>query len=114
MVDAFTRARGAGAATSPTFVIAHVYENSGTKIWHIDLYRLDDEAQISDLDLAQYMSADSLTLCEWPERTTQTWPADALTVTLCVEGTGRRAIISGSGERWSRLEGAVAAAFAQK
>jgi tRNA threonylcarbamoyladenosine biosynthesis protein TsaE len=114
LVDAFAQARGAGGATSPTFVIAHVYENGGTKIWHIDLYRLDDEAQISDLDLAQYMSADALTLCEWPERTSQTWPADALSVLLSVEGSGRSAVISGSGERWSRLESVLATAFAQK
>lgn len=106
LVDGFARALGAGSATSPTFVIAHSYADGRTPIWHVDLYRIEDESEVADLDLAQYMADDAITLVEWPERAGETWPRDALTVELSVDGNGRRAWIGGDTSRLQAIAGA--------
>jgi len=105
LVDGFAQALGAGHATSPTFVIAHSYTGGKAPIWHVDLYRIEDQEDVADLDLAQYMSDEAITLVEWPERAgdASAWPEDALDVELAVEGTGRRAYVCGRGVRWRSL-----------
>ncbi len=107
LVDGFARALGAGPATSPTFVIAHSYAGGRIPIWHVDLYRMEGENEVADLDLAQYAASDAITLCEWPERAGATWPEDAVSIELSVEGVGRRAQITGTGERFTELATAV-------
>jgi tRNA threonylcarbamoyl adenosine modification protein YjeE len=95
--DGFIAALGAGSATSPTFVIAHSHRAGRVPVWHLDLYRLEDEGQVAELDLAQYVRDDAITLCEWPERGGSVWPADSITVELSAAGHGRRARIAAGG-----------------
>lgn len=103
LVDGFALALDAGHATSPTFVIAHSYASGRVPMWHVDLYRIEEPAQVSELDLAQYLSDDAITLVEWPERAGPVWPSDALSVELCAHNGGRRATVVGQGERWRNL-----------
>ena len=103
LVDGFTKAIGAGRATSPTFVIAHLYTGGRVPIWHVDLYRIDDTDEVAALDLVQYLGDDTISLVEWPDRASNFWPSDALVVELSVEGEGRRASIASRGERWRLL-----------
>jgi tRNA threonylcarbamoyladenosine biosynthesis protein TsaE len=101
--DGFVSALGGGNATSPTFVIAHAHERGRIPIWHLDLYRMDEERQVSDLDLDQYLSPSAITLCEWPERAKNTWPEDVLDIVFSVEGDGRRAELAARGPRSQAL-----------
>jgi tRNA threonylcarbamoyl adenosine modification protein YjeE len=101
LADGVIRALGGGPATSPTFVIAHAHERGRIPIWHLDLYRMDDERQVADLDLAQYVSDSAITLCEWPERAPATWPEDVVTIVLSVEGESRRAVLKAGGPKSS-------------
>ena len=110
LVDGFAQALNAGRATSPTFVIAHSYAGGRVPLWHLDLYRTLDGGEVADLDLAQYLADTAITLVEWPERAGDMWPQDALAVELSVEGSGRRAWVSGSGARWRSIADALQAA----
>jgi tRNA threonylcarbamoyladenosine biosynthesis protein TsaE len=110
LVDGFSQALGAGRATSPTFVIAHCYAGGRMPIWHVDLYRIDSDRDVADLDLAQYQSEDAVTLVEWPERAGDIWPNDALIVELSVAGAGRRAVLSGGGSHRQKVEETLRAA----
>jgi tRNA threonylcarbamoyladenosine biosynthesis protein TsaE len=103
LVDGFAQALGAGRATSPTFVIAHFYTGGRVPLWHVDLYRIDDPADVAGLDLAQYLADDAITLVEWPERADDVWPPDALVVELSVAGSGREALIVAHGARWQHV-----------
>ncbi|MDQ6766423.1 MAG: tRNA (adenosine(37)-N6)-threonylcarbamoyltransferase complex ATPase subunit type 1 TsaE [Candidatus Eremiobacteraeota bacterium] len=107
LVDGFAQALGAGHATSPTFVIAHSYVGGRMPVWHVDLYRIEGEDDVADLDLGQYLADDAVTLVEWPERAGDVWPNDVLTVELAAEGTGRRAWIASVGPRWRDIVGVV-------
>jgi tRNA threonylcarbamoyl adenosine modification protein YjeE len=99
LVDGFIEALGGGRATSPTFVIAHAHPHGRIMVWHLDLYRMEDQRQVADLDLTQYMSDSAITLCEWPERAPGLWPSDAVSVELTLEGTGRRANLTAGGPK---------------
>lgn len=79
-----------GDAPSPTFAIVQPYAPPEVRlpVLHVDLYRVDDPAELYELGLDEALT-DSALIVEWPERAPDWWP-DALRLTLVVEGTGRR------------------------
>jgi tRNA threonylcarbamoyladenosine biosynthesis protein TsaE len=65
-------ASGAGAAeidevTSPTFTLVHKYER-GTRVYHIDLYRIGDARDFETLGLEDLFSERAVVIIEWPEK----------------------------------------------
>ena len=57
------------AVTSPTFNIMLVYEGSaGQRLYHLDLYRLDDPAQLDDIDYFGCLESDAVSLVEWGDK----------------------------------------------
>ncbi|MGA7885360.1 MAG: tRNA (adenosine(37)-N6)-threonylcarbamoyltransferase complex ATPase subunit type 1 TsaE [Acidobacteriaceae bacterium] len=62
--------------TSPTFTLIHEYE--GTRavdgrrepvmLYHLDLYRIQNERQLDSLGLDELQSPDSIVLVEWGEK----------------------------------------------
>jgi len=69
---------GLGAAepddvSSPTFTLIHEY--AGGRIYHVDLYRLDDEREVSTLGLEELFERDAMVLIEWGERFPRLMPA---------------------------------------
>jgi len=69
---------------SPTFVIIrkykkHIAKSAVKNIYHIDLYRLTNKAELSDLDLNElFAEKDSLSILEWPDVATDMLPADTI------------------------------------
>jgi tRNA threonylcarbamoyladenosine biosynthesis protein TsaE len=69
-----------GEVPSPSFAIVQPYEDLDPPLWHVDLYRIEDEAEIDELGLDA--AADAVLLVEWPERAgSHAWP-DALGLSL--------------------------------
>lgn len=65
---------------SPTFAIVQPYEELDPPVWHVDLYRIEDAAEIEELGLDAADNA--VLLVEWPERAVaHAWP-DALRLSL--------------------------------
>lgn len=94
LVQGFAAGIGASQpAASPSFVLAHHYAGGRFPVWHLDLYRIDREAAIDDLDLDLYMPRDGVALVEWAERAGSRWPADSLRIRLDLDGAGRIATI---------------------
>ncbi|MDO8499708.1 MAG: tRNA (adenosine(37)-N6)-threonylcarbamoyltransferase complex ATPase subunit type 1 TsaE [bacterium] len=64
--------------TSPTFSLLNVYETGETpkkrgikSLVHIDTYRLKDEAELTEIGVADYLGqADTVCIVEWPEKVT--------------------------------------------
>lgn len=81
-----------GEAPSPSFAIVQPYDSGELRVpvWHVDLYRIEDVAEIRELGLDEARS-DAVLLIEWPERMgVELWP-DALVLRLDAEpGGGRR------------------------
>lgn len=66
----FARGLGySGRVHSPTFALLNDYEGGRLPIHHLDLYRLENPAQVLSAGLEEYLpSADGITIVEWMER----------------------------------------------
>jgi tRNA threonylcarbamoyladenosine biosynthesis protein TsaE len=89
--------------TSPTFTLIHEF-NGPTKVYHIDLYRIEGEAELGSLGLEDLFSSPAVIVVEWPEklRLATDWPVLRIRFEQH-EDSGRDILISkarrkGSGE----------------
>ena len=98
-VRGLLRALGhAGEVPSPSFAIVQPYEDLDPPVWHADLYRLEDSAELAELGLDSL--ADSVLVVEWPERAGEgSWP-QALRLSLEITGPGRRRLTAQVPAAW--------------
>lgn len=92
-----------GEVASPTFPIVQPYEELEVPVWHVDLYRIEDPAELEELALDEARE-DAALLIEWPERLgAALWP-DALRLSLSRMQDGARALTAevpaAWGSRW--------------
>lgn len=88
-----------GEAPSPSFAIVQPYDPPEVRlpVLHVDLYRLEDPAEIDELGLDE-ARWDALLLVEWPEHGGD-W-ADALALTLTIEPDGARRLTARVPPSW--------------
>lgn len=101
----------AGAVTSPTFTLIHVYEGGRTTLFHADLYRLEREAELEDVGLDDIFRQEGVAVVEWADRFPHVLPDDHLALTLEVASPAERRLRAhATGERSAELLAAWAAA----
>ncbi|CAN5344663.1 hypothetical protein BH23GEM2_BH23GEM2_07860 [soil metagenome] len=61
--------------TSPTYALVHRYDAPRSPVFHLDLYRLENEAQLTNIGWDDVMSSHALMLVEWAERAGDRMPA---------------------------------------
>lgn len=91
LARAMLKARGlAGEAPSPTFAIVQPYAppEVDLPIAHVDLYRIEDAAELIELGLDDYLY-DGVLLIEWPERLGAEGWAGALHLGISGQGDAR-------------------------
>jgi tRNA threonylcarbamoyladenosine biosynthesis protein TsaE len=74
---------GAAAAdevSSPTFTLIHEYGEG--RVYHVDLYRLDEPREVATLGLDEIFERDALVLLEWGERFPQLLPAERIEIRI--------------------------------
>ena len=79
---------------SPSFVIVTEYAGR-LPIYHVDLYRLNENSDFESIGLDSYLEGDGVCLIEWAERAEKALPDRAIRVRMSVEGSGRRIEITG-------------------
>lgn len=79
-----------GVVKSPTYTLVEPYEFKLCKLYHFDLYRLDNPAEVEYLGVEDYFSPTNLCIVEWAERGFGAIPPADLRVDIEFEGTGRR------------------------
>ncbi len=90
---------------SPTYTLVQTYPAGALEIWHADLYRLSDPAEVFELGLDEAFGT-AICLVEWPDRLGGDIPADALSITIEIDGEGRRAELHAAPGAWAdRLRG---------
>ena len=95
---AFARAiiqqRGsADSVTSPTFTLIETYHLDDVSVVHLDLYRIESDAQMEGIGLRDYLDGRWICLIEWPDRAPRMLPDPDLTIDLDYEGKGRSAVL---------------------
>jgi tRNA threonylcarbamoyladenosine biosynthesis protein TsaE len=68
--------------TSPTFALVHEYGAARSRVYHIDLYRLEGEQELTNLGWDDIVTDHALIIVEWPERAGGRLPADHVPITL--------------------------------
>ena len=82
--------------TSPTFTVAQEYKTpDGHWLYHLDMYRIDDEMSAIAFGIEEYLfSPSAITLVEWPERIAKLLEGkkSCITIHITHEGDECRAI----------------------
>ena len=87
-----------GEVPSPSFAIVQPYDELNPRVWHVDLYRIEDPSEIGELGLDA--AADAVLMVEWPERAgAGAWP-DALSLSLDVTQDGDRILTAEVPPSW--------------
>ncbi len=99
LVRGLLRALGhEGEVPSPSFALVQPYEVLAPPVWHADLYRLEDVAELAELGLDSL--GDSVLVVEWPERAgDDVWPR-ALRMSLEITGPGQRRLTAQVPTAW--------------
>jgi tRNA threonylcarbamoyladenosine biosynthesis protein TsaE len=79
-----------GTVSSKSFVIMGEYQGR-EKLYHADLYRLDDPEMVADLGLNE-ITEDGVLVIEWPERGAWALPPEHLVVAFEVTGEDTRSL----------------------
>jgi len=70
-----------GEVPSPSFAIVQPYEMLSPPVWHVDLYRIENPADLAELGIDD-AGADGVLVVEWPEHAGRhMWP-QALALSL--------------------------------
>lgn len=86
-----------GEVPSPSFAIVQPYDLD-PPVWHVDLYRVEDPAEIEELGLDA--ASDAVLVVEWPERAGEhSWP-DALRLSLEFAPDGGRILTAEVPPSW--------------
>ena len=103
LVSGFVDALGAGTASSPTFSLVNEYVGGRLVVWHVDLYRLEKQAELRELGLDDILGdRRGVVVIEWADKF-DVMPPDHLRLELAHDGTTHRLAITGHGPRGHEL-----------
>lgn len=87
-----------GAIRSPTYTLIEPYEVQSRAVYHLDLYRLAEPAELDFLGFRELLAGNALVLVEWPERGGPAMPAGDFGLSLTHAPPGRRAELAAGHE----------------
>ena len=87
---------------SPTFILMNYYEGK-LPIYHFDFYRINQELELSTMDLDEYIYGKGISVIEWPERLGEFAPKEFFEVCLDHQSEHQRMIgFSATGEGFKK------------
>jgi tRNA threonylcarbamoyladenosine biosynthesis protein TsaE len=79
-----------GAVKSPTYTLVEPYEIGDKRIYHFDLYRMEDPEELEFIGLWDYLTQEALIIIEWPEKAFGVLPPADLAIQLEQQEKGRK------------------------
>jgi tRNA threonylcarbamoyladenosine biosynthesis protein TsaE len=76
--------------SSPTFTL--IQEYGGGRVYHIDLYRIEEPREVATLGLDEIFEREAVVLVEWGERFPQLMPEQRIEIRLRASGDDEREI----------------------
>ena len=87
-----------GEVPSPSFAIVQPYDELEPRVWHVDLYRIEEPSEIDELGLDS--ATDAVLIVEWPERAGPGAWANALALSLDFGQEGERILTANVPPSW--------------
>ena len=101
-----------GAVKSPTYTLVEPYEFSLCKIYHFDLYRVNDPQELDYIGFTDYLDNGALNIVEWPEQGSEYLNKTDIHLSIEHRSSGRSVIIESRSEADKKfIEGFVDCRF---
>lgn len=81
---------GQDEVSSPTFSLINEYKYPGGWIYHMDMYRLNDIDEATDIGIEEYLDSKEICIIEWPELIESLVIDPAIRVTITVNENNSR------------------------
>lgn len=92
--------------TSPTFTIIKEYTSGEVPLYHMDVYRLDNDN--SDIGIEEYFNKNGVVIIEWANMISDILPKERLDIKFKVVGENKRIlIITPHGKKYEEICEAV-------
>lgn len=79
-----------GEVTSPTFSIVQEYHGGRLPLFHFDLYRMKNLAEVLALGWDDYLDQPAILLVEWADLFPEIWPTQMQKITIEIMSSGRK------------------------
>ena len=89
----FASAFGITGVKSPTYTIVNEYRRGEDRIFHFDLYRIEDYLDLESIGFDDYVRSDGYSIAEWSVRVPEEIPEDAIRVNISRDETDTEARI---------------------
>lgn len=92
-----------GEVASPSFTFINEYDGP-LPLFHIDLYRLENEKELYEIGYEEYMQGDGVVVIEWADKVPQAIPKESLWITLrYLDAERREIIVAARGARYEKI-----------
>jgi tRNA threonylcarbamoyladenosine biosynthesis protein TsaE len=81
-----------GEVTSPTFALVQRHGSGRRPLYHLDLYRIEEERELAELGIEDMEEEGAVLVVEWAEKLGRYRREEAVEVTIDVLGEDRRRI----------------------
>lgn len=78
-----------GSVKSPTYTLVEEYIVNDIKIFHFDLYRFNDQMEWYESGFDEYLTKDTISFIEWPEKAYDAIGEIDLKITIAMKDTVR-------------------------
>ena len=82
-----------GDVTSPTFTLVREYLGGRLSLYHLDLYRLNEEAELDEIGFEDYLKAGGVCAIEWADKFLDRMPFESVEVVLTIVENNKRTIV---------------------
>jgi len=79
--------------TSPTFTLVHEYLGGRLPLFHLDLYRLNEEADLDEIGFEDYLEAGGICAIEWADKFPHRMPHGSIEIVLTILENNSRRIV---------------------
>ncbi len=77
---------------SPTFTIVNEYDGENFRVFHFDMYRIEDEDELLEIGFDEYLSSGGVCVIEWPQNVEKSLPKKRLEIEISKVSENERTI----------------------
>ncbi len=79
--------------TSPTFTVVNEYDGGNFRVFHFDMYRIEDEDELLEIGFDEYLNSGGVCVIEWPQNVEKSLPKHRYEVEIIKTDINDRTIL---------------------